>query len=1062
MSHSNQRCRPGRGAGRSPQPLPTRRNSPRSTPRSCVTPWRWLIASGIAALIGGSLAPGASAADPPLSFNRDIRPILSDACFTCHGPDGRKRQADLRLDQPAGVFGEGREAVIVRGKPDESPLLQRILSTDESERMPPPETKKTLTDSQKQLLRRWIEQGAPYQRHWAFEPIVRPAPPAGGTATIDGYLNERLRKAGLAVQPEADRETLIRRVSFALTGLPPTLQEIEAFLQDSADHAYERMVDRYLAAPQFGEEMARHWLDVARYADTHGLHLDNERRMWAYRDWVVRAFNANLPFDQFTIWQIAGDLLPAPTSDQLIATGFNRCNVTTSEGGSIDVEFVYRYAVERTTAVAQTWLGLTAGCAVCHDHKYDPLTMREFYSLYAFFNSAADPAMDGNIANTAPFLKLPTPELQAALQDAQRLERETRERLDSLASQAAWTDPAEQQPAPERQAIREVLLDEVLPLGATSRSSSRNAIDWVTDPPFAPAAGRRVLRQAMASSYTDTLEFKLRPVVVPHDAALEFWVRLDPFDPPRSVALGIPGGKTITWQKTEQGLARPGSPTEPLVPGQWVKQTVPASELGLTPGTRIAALTLNQVDGIAYWDALALVGQADPASDPLASLTAWRKQVGTTPPPDLPGEFHDTIKGGPDRAPPTDVLTRLRQFYLAVIARPSSAELTAARAAWEAARAARIIAEEQAPGTMIYRELDKPRDSFIMQRGQYDKPGAKVEPGVPAILPQISIPTPETRLNRLDLARWLVSPENPLPARVTVNRLWQQIYGTGLVKTSYDFGSQGEPPSHPDLLDWLAAEFRESGWDVKRLVKQLVMAEAFRRASASTPEQRAADPGNRLYARGPRFRLDAEQVRDNALFVSGLIDLTRGGRGVNPYQPPNIWEPVGYADSNTRFYLQDHGPALYRRSMYVFLKRTAPPPFMSNFDAPNREQVCTVRDRSNTPLQALQLMNDVQHFEAARALAERTLAEGGTSFESRLGFLYRTVLSRRPRGDETPLLRAAFEKQLELYRGQPEAARRAIEVGESKPRLVAGVEETAAWTLLANLVLNLDETLNRN
>jgi hypothetical protein len=1006
---------------------------------------------------------GAYGEDSPLSFNRDVRPILSDACFTCHGPDAGKRKGELRLDREEDVFAAGRDSVIVRGKPDDSELIKRILSTDESEVMPPPETKKKLSDEQKQILRRWVSQGAVYQRHWAFEPITRPAAAAGTPApSIDSLLNARIQRAGLMSQGEAERETLIRRVSFALTGLPPTVKEIDAFLSDKAPNSYERMVDRYLAAPQFGEEMARHWLDAARYADTHGLHLDNERRMWAYRDWVVKAFNDNLPFDQFTIWQLAGDLLPNPTTEQLVATGFNRCNVTTSEGGSIEQEFVYRYAVERTTAVAQVWLGLTAGCAVCHDHKYDPLTMKEFYSLYAFFHSAADPAMDGNIANTPPFLKLPRPELKAAADAAAKVETEARAWLDTVADQTSYRDPAEAKPTPDRKAVREVLLDDALPYGATSRSSSRNAVEWLADPDFAPVSGRRVLRQEQAASYTDTFEFKLKPIVVPHDGVFELWLRVEPLSAPTSVSFGIPGGKTVTWNKQDSGYAREGSQDPPVVPGKWGKLSVPAADVGLKTGDRVNSLTLNQRDGIAYWDAVTLVGQGELATDPLESLLAWRKAIGSNVPPELPGELHEAIKGGADKALSEEAAKRLQRFYLAVVARPVSEQLSVARNAWEGARVARIVADESAPGSMIYREMEKPRESFVMVRGQYDKPGDKVDPGVPAALPPLARPSPNARPSRLDLARWLMAPEHPLTARVTVNRLWQQMFGVGLVKTSYDFGSQGEPPSHPELLDWLAVEFRESGWDVKRLVKLMLMSDAFRRNAKLTPEVKNADPANRLYARGPRFRLDAEQVRDNVLFVSGLINLSRGGRGVHPYQPPNIWEPVGYSDSNTRFYLQDHGPALYRRSLYVFLKRTAPPPFMSNFDAPNREQVCVARDRSNTPLQALQLMNDTQHFEAARALAERTIAEGGGDVDSRFEFLYRTVISRRPRDDERSLLRDAVARQLEFYRSDAEAARLAVHVGESRPKLVASVEETAAWTMIANLVLNLDETLNRN
>lgn len=1016
-------------------------------------------------LVASSLAPAslAKAADAEVSFNRDVRPILSDKCFLCHGPAAATRKAELRLDTPDGAL-LGKTPAVVPGKPGESPLVKRIHSSDEAEVMPPHDSNKSLTAEEKEILTRWVAQGAKYQKHWSFEPVGKAvASDTDGTQhPVDRFLNARLKQAGLTAQPDADRETLIRRVSFTLTGLPPTIRELDEYLGDNNPGAYERMIDRYLASPRYGEEMAKHWLDVARYADTHGLHLDNERQMWAYRDWVIKAFNDNLPFDQFTVWQVAGDLLPNPTTEQLIATGFNRCNVTTSEGGSIAEEFVYRYAVERTTAVAQAWLGLTAGCAVCHDHKYDPLTTKEFYSLYAFFNSAADPAMDGNINVTPPFLKIPSSKLKTASEAATKVEQVAREWIDSVVASASYVDPTESNPPGDRKSVREVLFDDAFAIGVTSRSSSRNAVDWVTDPAFKAASGRRVIRQAFGAPYNDDIEFKLRPITIPHDAVFEFSVRVETVETPSSISFGPIGGKAMTWNRTDAGLVREGGSAPEIVPGQWTRLTVSAADLGLKAGARFGGLKLSETGGIAYWDAVVLKGNSDAASDPLESLTAWRKTLGTNVPPELPGDLHAMIQGGPGKELSAEEGARLRRFYLAIVARPVNDEIAAARTAWESARTSRIIAEETASGTFIFKDMDKPRDSFVMMRGQYDHKGDPVEPAIPAVLPQIAKKDANARLNRLDLAQWLVAAENPLTARVTVNRLWQQVFGTGLVKTSFDFGAQGEVPSHPELLDWLANEFQSKGWNTKSFVKLLLTSDAFRRGSRLTPEVKVADPHNRLYARGPRIRLDAEQVRDNVLFTGGLIDLTMGGKGVKSYQPPNIWEPVGYTDSNTRFYLQDHGSSLYRRSIYAFLKRTAPPPFMSNFDAPNREQVCTVRERSNTPLQALQLMNDIQHFESARALAERVLAEGGTITEDRLKFLYRTVLSRNPANDELQLLTAALKRQTDLFAADPESARKTIHVGESKPKGVAPDIETAAWTLMANLVLNTDEAVNRN
>jgi hypothetical protein len=789
--------------------------------------------------------------------------------------------------------------------------------------------------------------------------------------------------------------------------------------------------------------------------------------MWAYRDWVAKAFNENLTFDQFTIWQLAGDLLDDPTPDQLTATGFNRCNVTTGEGGSINAEWLYRNAVDRTSTTVQAWLGLTAGCAVCHDHKFDPISMKEYYSLYAFFYSSRDPALDGNLNNTAPFVKLPTPAQKAALEAAAKAEAAARKSLEAAAKDADYADPAEQNPPPERRAVTDFLFDDMLPPGATNRNTSRNAADWVADPAFGAKSGRRVLRQANSYFHEDTFQLRLRPAVVPGNGVFEVWVRLDPKNTPRAVAVALSGAKKVWWgaeptNTSTYGGGKLGTRRGPLpTPGQWAKLSVAATDLGLKEGQLITSLTLQEYGGVAFWDAPTLTGELSPATDPLASFKVWWKGLAGKAPPELPAELNAVVAAGPDKKPSPEAVAKLRAFYLAFVARPVSEELGAEQLAWETARANHHAIADEIPGTMVFGDLDVPRDAFVMLRGQYDKPGEKVQPGTPEVLPPLKVAKPGARPTRLDFAEWIVSPENPLTARVAANRLWQQFFGVGLVKTSSDFGSQGEPPSHPELLDWLASEYRE-GWDTKAFVKLLVMSEAFRRDAKQAPIERAKDPENRLLSRGPRFRLDAEQLRDNVLFVSGLMNFEVGGRGVNVYQPPNIWEPIGYGDSNTRYYLQDHGAALYRRSLYVFIKRTAPAPFLTNFDGTNREQLCAVRDRTNTPLQALQLMNDVQHFEAARALAERTLAEGGKTEADRITFLFRTVLSRRPDADELRIVTAALTKQRTLFTADPAAAKQVVFVGESKPKRVAPDVETAAWTMVANLVLNLDESVTRN
>jgi len=998
----------------------------------------------------------AVAAEEPLSFNQHIRPILSENCFACHGFDSKKREAELRLDTPEGAYTAKDGAFPIKpGDLAKSEVWQRIITTDEDDLMPPPKSHKKLTQKQKDTLKLWIEQGAPYQKHWAFE-----KPLETSVASIDALLAARQAKDKLAFADEADKETLIRRVSFTLTGLPPTLAEVDAYLKDGN---YEAMVDRYMKSPRFGEEMARHWLDVARYADTHGLHLDNERNMWAYRDWVVRAFNENLPFDQFTVWQIAGDQLPNATRDQLIATGFSRCNVTTSEGGAIDEEYRHLYAVDRAATLTTAWLGLTGGCAQCHDHKYDPLTTAEFYSLYAFFYSSADPPMDKNINTTEPYLRLPTPEQQKALDAATATESATLKALDVVAQKAVFTENA----AAEAQNFTQVIFDDVFAYGAETRNTTRNASAWLNEPEFGAKTGKRVLQLSNGQFSEENITPTLTPVVLGDAPRFSVWVRLDPLNTPRTVSVEL-NNKRVVWGDgsvfTGTAYAQEGDVVGGPLPkrGEWTQLSFDPAVLGFKAGTRINIVSVQQFGGTAVFDRCEVSGQSRPDKHALTSFATWWKLMNGAKknPPELPAALAKTLATAPEKVTDAKQREALLRFYLARIAQPVNDELAKHRTAWQNALAARSAADLAIPGTFTFRDEEKPRDTFIAMRGAYNKLGDKVEPTTPAAFHPLK--KSGARATRLDLAQWLVAPENPMTARVTVNRFWQQVFGIGLVKTSHDFGSQGEPPSHPELLDHLAVTFQKSGWNVKQLLKQFLMTKAFKQASPVESNLLSLDPENRLLARGPRVRLDAEQIRDNALFVSGLINLDMGGRGVRTYQPPNIWEPVGYGDSNTRYYLQDHGPALYRRSLYSFLKRTAPPPFMSNFDAPNREQSCTRRERSNTPMQALQLLNDVQHFEAARALAERVIAEGGQDDEKRLHWLFRTVLSRKPDAKEFSMLTTALAKQRALYQNDSKAAEKAIWVGESTPKKIAAPAETAAWTLISNLVLNLDETVTRN
>ena len=1040
---------------------------------------RGVASVAVATVASACLAAAAAAAGP--EFDRDIRPILAENCYACHGPGAA--EAGLRLDSAAAAGRELDSGVraIVPGDPDSSGLVARLRSDDPDVVMPPPHTNKTLSAAERDTLVRWIEAGAVYREHWSFRPIERPRVPAGSASNpIDRFLAARLAESGLPVNAEADRPTLARRLAFALVGLPPTPDEVAAFVADGSTEAWERLVERLLESPHHGEEMARHWLDQARYADTHGLHLDNERQMWAYRDWVVDAFNRNLPFDRFVVEQLAGDLLPDATTEQQVATGFSRCNVTTSEGGSINEELLFRYAVDRTATTMNAFMGLTGQCAVCHDHKFDPVSQREFYSLYAFFNSAADPGFDGNILRTVPTIPLPTPGQASELAQADSSVAEAERRVEAASSAVVYADPAEAATKPAAVTVETVWLDDDFPAGAEVRSGPGGPLTWIeSDEPGVVFSGRRSLARTAAGIGQDFYEDGAAPLEILAKSRIFAHVWLDPENPPRAIMLQL---HAATWKhrvvwgdwaalqledaRTEgPALYHAGGLPEA---GRWVRLEVDPKKLGLAAGARVTGFALTQFDGHVRWDRLGVAVAEDPATSPTRSLRAWWQARAKERGDDVPDDLAAIVARGPEKTTDAEERERVRRHWVSRVWTERPTELAAAIRDLDAARKIRDDLAGSVVRTFVFNDLPQMRDSFVMQRGDYDKPGDKVDRGTPAFLPPLEVP--EGRVpTRLDLAEWLVAPAHPLTARVAANRLWQQFFGTGLVKTSEDFGLQGEPPSHPELLDWLAAEYRDSGWDTRHMVRLLVTSRAFRRASGVQPGQLEADPENRLLARGPRLRLDAEQIRDNALAVSGLLVPAVGGRGVKPYQPANIWEPVGFASSNTRNYTQDHGEALYRRSLYVFLKRTAPPPFMVNFDAPNREQFCARRERSNTPLQALQLMNDVQHVEAARALAARMLAvpladdAGGPASDGRrIAWLFQMILAREPEPAENEVVAETLDGQRARYAADPQAAAQAIAHGESRPPTDLPPAELAAWTLVCNMLLNLDETLTRN
>ena len=1031
-----------------------------------------LLAAGLLQTTFGATV--GTAAEKPIRFDRDIRPLLSEHCFACHGPG--KQEAGLRLDDGPATLAllESGERAIVPGDTASSALIARIVATDPDTVMPPPHFHKELSEAQKDLLTRWIAAGAPYEQHWSFRKIVRPevpAAPGDPGNPIDRFLEARVAAEGLPLNAAADRPTLIRRVAFALTGLPPTPEEVAAFVADPAPDAYDKLVDRLLASPHHGEEMARHWLDVSRYADTHGLHLDNERHMWAYRDWVVKAFNENLPFDQFTILQLAGDLLPGATREQQTATGFSRCNVTTSEGGSINEELLFRYAVDRTATTLNAWMGLTGQCAVCHDHKFDPISAKDFYSLYAFFNSAADPGFDGNIEQTAPVIKLPTPEQETELAALDAKLPELEKRIEEAVASVVYVDPATADPKPAPVTSETVWLDDDLPAGATAQSSPGGPTWFTGTEPGTVLSGARCLDRTASGIGQDVFMPAGEIHAGPSGGEVFAHVWIDPAAPPRAVMIQLHTdgwehravwgeGGVIPWGAVGQASQLVLGPLPEA--GKWVRVAFKPESIGVPPGTKIGGFALTQFDGHVRWDKVGLSSTDDPTTDQARSFAAWWKpRVGQEKLDDVPEPLRGLVREGPEKTTNADDVTRIRRHWLRTVWREKPEGIAVPDRELVETRRKRDDLEKALVRTFVFNDLPQMRDSFIMLRGAYNKPGEKVTRATPAFLPPLATPEGATP-NRLDLAKWILLPEQPLVARVAANRLWQQFFGTGLVKTSEDFGQQGESPSHPELLDWLAVEYRESGWNTRHLVKLLVTSRAFCRQASIAPEHQAADPENRLLAHGPRIRLDAEQIRDNALAVSGLLVPTLGGRGVRPYQPDNIWEPVGFAGSNTQRYARDTGPALWRRSLYAFVKRTAPPPFMVNFDAPNREQFCARRERSNTPLQALQLMNDVQHVEAARALATRALASGPADDAARIDWLFRTVIARGAESAELAVVAEELAAHRGRYAADSEAAKRLVALGESKAPENIPAEELAAWTLVSNMLLNLDETLSRN
>ena len=1022
-------------------------------------PHRWLpglVGLLAMALPGGGPARGAD----PVEFNRDIRPILRETCFRCHGPDSAARKADLRLDKREAAITSG---AITPGDPDASEIIARIVSDDPEEVMPPPDSHKSLTRDQKEILKRWVASGAEYQPHWSFLPPKKAEPPAVGDPAwsrnpVDRFLAAKMAEKGLKPSPEADRRTLARRLSLDIAGLPPKPGEVEAFVADASPDAYEKHVDKLLASPAWGEHRGRSWLDAARYADTHGIHFDNFREVWSYRDWVINAFNANMPFDQFSVEQLAGDLLPDRTLDQQIASGFNRCNITTNEGGAIGEEYLVLYTRDRTETVAQTFLGLTAGCAVCHDHKFDPISQKEFYELAAFFNNSTQGAMDGNIRDTPPTVFVPAlaerERWTALIGEVAGVRKEFDARKEVVRPQfdrwlaAATPDSLSAQLPGEGLKLRARLDDR-----DTAAKSSGAALeladvgDFEKDQAFSAGAwvkpGRKGLGGAIVARMDDADDFRGWDLLLEAGKVAAHIVHKWPDDGIKVVSDGVL--KPDAWNHvllTYDGSGKAAG-VKIYVDGQPRTNAVAADALKGTIRTKVAfrlgqRSTATKLEATVVND-LRVYARNLPVEDVEKLFGLGQAAYLATRPADK--------RAGPEAE-------AAFRWYLTA-QDPAAREVAAKLATLE-----REQGELKARGTVahVMNERPEPATAFILNRGDYDKRREQVKAGTLAVLPPMPSDLPR---NRLGFARWLFRPEHPLTARVTVNRFWQELFGTGLVKTSGDFGLTGDVPSHPELLDWLAVEFRDDGWDVKRFFKLLVTSAAYRQSAATTPEAVEKDPANRYLARGPRYRMDAEMIRDYALAAGGLLVDQVGGPSVRPYQPAGVWEAVAMPESNTRNYKRDQGEALYRRSMYTLWKRAAPPASMDIFNAPNRETCAVRRERTNTPLQALVTLNDDQFVEAARHLAQLTLRQGGETPEARVDFAARRLLARPLRLEEAKVVADSLDALTAFYKAHPDDAARLVAVGDSKPDAGLDPATLAAWTMLANELLNLDEVLNK-
>ena len=1020
-----------------------------------------------------------------VDFTNQVRPILSEYCFHCHGPDKSTREAKLRLDLSEGALADlGGYSAVIPGKPGESELVFRLHSEDEDELMPPPETGKTLTEEQKKILEDWIREGAEYEEHWSFLPIEDPQIPGENAKTqsehpVDRFLALKLLNEPFTFAEESDPVTLLRRLYFDLVGMPPTPEEAKGFLTNPSLEGYDQLIDRLLMDPRFGERMAVHWLDLVRYSDTIGYHSDNFMEVSAYRDYVIQAFNENLPYDQFVIENLAGDLIPEASQKQKIASGYNRLLQTTQEGGAQAAEYKAIYQADRVRNFGIVWLGATTGCAQCHDHKYDPFTIKDFYSLAAFFADLKEKP----VGRRNPNLYLPTQKQSDKLEDLEkarheleqetkktknRLEKENKNLLASL--KKALTGFSYAEPKDTDAQLRErIWVDDSAPADAQLSGKWELA----SHPVF--SGTKSIVRTGKGNNQHYFIQSKSPHAVVSGEDEFFAYAYLDPENPPRQIMLQfndgawghraywgeslIPYGQENTVSRVKMG------PLPEL--GKWVRLSIPAQKIGLDPKDQVNGIAFTQWDGTIYWDKIGVIAKIDPSKDPHLSLRAWTTQArkdGT-----LPVKIQNAAKKvAKDRSAEESKLLEthfiLHQYrgipdetlVFRKKLQANKAELAQKTAEVEKSQK-EIENHRKTIRTMLVSESENSAMVRILPRGNWlDETGEEVQPAIPEFMGKLQ--TGERRADRMDLAQWVASPDNPLPARAFVNRIWKLFFGYGLSRRLEDLGGQGEPPTHADLLDHLATDFRTNQWNIKKLIRTLITSQAYKQSSTPSEKLASADPLNRLYARQSRFRIDAEFVRDSALSISGLLVPKIGGISVKPYQPAGYWQHLNFP---ARKWQAGKGEDLYRRGLYTFHCRSFTHPAMLAFDAPSREECSAERPRSNIPQQALVLLNDPVFVEAARTFADKLLSLSVASDSERIEESFQWALTRMPTKQEKKVLIDLLAEQRIRYQKDEASALAFVQTGEKPLNPDRSVIELAAWTSVTRALLNLYETTAR-